>query len=82
MLPNAALKAPNSEAIQPWMNTSLTGWAGNPTSMAIPTKPRSRPARPCKVIFSSPQTRPMIIENSGMVATKIAAMAVPIRGVA
>ena len=48
----------------------------------MPAKPSSRPIRPLRVIRSSPQTCPMSIENSGIVPTKIAAIAVPIRGVA
>ncbi|MNN32997.1 hypothetical protein D3C81_1467340 [compost metagenome] len=74
--------APSSEAMQPWMKSSSTARAGKPTNMAMPAMPSSSPARPCGVIFSSPQTRPISIENSGMVATKMAAIAVPMRGVA
>ncbi|MNP31600.1 hypothetical protein D3C76_1247280 [compost metagenome] len=82
MLPKAAHTQPNTEAMQPWMKASFTGWAGKPTSITMPSTPSSNPASPCAVIFSRPQARPMSIENSGMVAMKIAAMAVPIKGVA
>ena len=42
----------------------------------------SSPASPRTVMRSSPHNWPMIIENSGMAATRMAAIAVPMRGVA
>ena len=62
--------------------TPRIGTAGKPTSSTMPKKPSTSPPRPLQVMRSRPQRRPMSIENSGIPATKIAAMAVPMRGVA
>ncbi|UXJ49967.1 hypothetical protein N5P21_18410 [Pseudomonas citronellolis] len=82
MLPKAAHTPPKIEAAQPSMKEGVTGTAGKPTSRSMPSSPRASPAAPARVMRSSPQRRPMTMENSGMAATKIAAMAVPISGVA
>ncbi len=48
----------------------------------MPPNPSTRPASAVREIRSPPQNRPMSIEKRGIVPTKIAAIAVPIRGVA
>lgn len=82
MVPTAADTAPNTEAAQPSTKRPVTGTAGNPTSRTTPAKPRNSPARPDGVSRSMPQSLAIAIENRGMEPTKIAAIAVPISGVA
>ena len=82
MLPTAADNALSTEAEHPSTKRAVTGTAGKPTSSTTPEKPITRPVRPPAVIRSIPQSCPITIEKRGMAATKMAAIAVPIRGVA
>ena len=55
---------------------------GNPTRRTMPKNPRTNPKYPIHVNFSIRSSRPIIAEYKGMAPTKIAVIAVPIRGTA
>jgi hypothetical protein len=82
LLPKAAENELKREAAQPSAKDAVTGTAGKPTRITMPAAPSTSPASPRTVMRSSPHSWPMIIENSGIEATRMAAIAVPMRGMA